>query len=420
MNKLEMLTIINQIKKEDIHLVSKNVVSLAHNKNIFKKYQILYPNLLKNSEIVYIFKYNNDINELLDNMFCYCGNKKIYTTRFSNPYSKYCCQKCCKKSKKYQQNRLKSWHKTWNTHTQEEKDEIHRRQQENRKMTEDSIKRMVEHKREKVNNWTEEFKKQLSDKLSKNSKRIWENRSEEEKIIIGNSISSALNTVCDNGLTVSQNAHIKGSQTYFNKTGYYNPRKNPEVIKIIQDKNKQKRSKTEEITRNTMNIRYNGWYTSTQKHKDLWKDEDFKNSFLQKQHETKKQNGTFNTSYLEDEGYLKLLTKFPDAIHHYSIDPRYPFECDFYIPNLDLFIECHYFWTHGDPKYNCHEPFNKNSSKHQEMLQRWKSKNTKFYDNAIKVWTYYDPLKLKIFQDNNLNYKIFYTEKEFNEWFLSI
>lgn len=419
MNKLEMLTIINEIKKEDIHLDAKNVIALAHNKSIFKKYKILYQNLLKNSEIIYIFKHN-DINNLLDEMFCYCGNKKNYTTSFKIPYTKYCSQKCCKKSKEYQKNRYQSWLETWNLHTQEEKDEIHRRQQENRKMTEDSIKRMVEHRRETINNWTEEFKHKISEKLSNNSKRIWECRTEKEKADIGKLISNALNKVCDNGLTVSENAHIKGSQTYLEKTGYDNPRKNPEVIKVIQNKTRQKRKHSIEITRNTMDKKFGGWYSSTQQHKDMWKDEDFKNIYLQKQHNTKRSNNSFNTSDSEDRGYLKLLTKFPDAIHHYTTDSRYPFECDYYIPNLDLFVECHYFWTHGDPKYNCHEPFDKNSSKHQEMLQRWTDKNTKFYDNAIKVWTYYDPLKLKTFKDNKLNYKIFYTEKEFDEWFDSI
>lgn len=54
------------------------------------------------------------------------------------------------------------------------------------------------------------------------------------------------------------------------------------------------------------------------------------------------------------------------------------------------------------------------------MLQKWTDKNTKFYNKAIKVWTYYDPLKLKTFKDNKLNYKIFYTEKEFDDWINSI
>lgn len=419
MNKDIMFNIIMDIKSEKICLDAKNVIALACNKPIFKKYKLLYPELFKNSEIVYIFKHTN-IKALLDEMFCYCGNKKTFTTCFNHPYNNYCSAKCCKKSNEYQLHRKESWNKTWNNHTQKEKDEIHKKQQKNRVMTADSIKRMVEHKKNTINNWTEDFKRQLSEKLSNNSKRMWQNRTEEEKLNIGKSISNALNTICDNGLTVSEIAHIKGSQTYFEKTGYTNPSKNPDVINIISNKNKLNSKQRLELARSTMNIRYDGWYTSSQQHKNLWKDDDFKNNYLYKQHETKKQNGTFHTSGPEDEGYLKLLIKFPDTIHHYTTDSRYPFECDYYIPSLDLFIECHYFWTHGDPKYNCHEPFDKNSSKHQEMLKRWKNNNTKFYNNAIKVWTYYDPLKLETFKKNNLNYKIFYTEKEFNNWLNNI
>ena len=413
MDKNTIRKIIEDIKKENIILSGKNPIALKSNKIIFEKYNRLYPNIFKNSEIFYIFK-SIDIDNLLDKMFCYCGNKKQYTTRKDLPYGKYCSQNCCKKSKEYQTNRYNSWKITWNNHTDEEKDEIHKRQQQNRKMTEESINKMKKHREETVSNWSDDFKKQVSQKLSKATTNTWNKRTKEERIKLGNKISNKLNSLCDNGLTIIQNAVNKGHKTYEEKTGYDNPFKNPEISSKIGLNNKLNAKQRLEKARDTMNKTYGCWYSSSQKHKDLWKDEKFVKSVTQKIYYKKKQNNSLKTSKPEDEGYLKLLTKFPDAKHHYTIDYRYPFECDYYIPSLDLFIECHYFWTHGK------ESFDKNNQKHLEILNEWKNKNTKFFNIAIKVWTYYDPLKLETFKKNNLNYKIFYTEKEFNDWFEKI
>lgn len=51
-----------------------------------------------------------------------------------------------------------------------------------------------------------------------------------------------------------------------------------------------------------------------------------------------KQNKSFNKSISEDQCYNLLKEIFPDIIRQYR-DVRYPFNCDFYIPSNDLFIE---------------------------------------------------------------------------------
>lgn len=63
-----------------------------------------------------------------------------------------------------------------------------------------------------------------------------------------------------------------------------------------------------------------------------------------------------------------------------------------------MFIELQGTWLHGLHPYNCNliEDINK--------LNKWKSKNTKFYDIAIKVWTISDPKKRETAKKNNLNY----------------
>ena len=82
----------------------------------------------------------------------------------------------------------------------------------------------------------------------------------------------------------------------------------------------------------------------------------------------------------------------------YCKDKRYPFLCDFYLPKYDLFIEIQGIWTHGG------HPFNQYNEDDLRKLNLWKSKNTKYYKNAVNVWTQRDPLKRKTAKDNNLNY----------------
>lgn len=120
------------------------------------------------------------------------------------------------------------------------------------------------------------------------------------------------------------------------------------------------------------------------------------------QQATKRKNHTFNSSKKEDKLYNLLCDKYgsSDIIRQYS-ENRYPFNCDFYIKSIDTFIELQGMWTHGG------HPYNPNSIKDQVKLQQWQSKannGSRFYKNAIKVWTISDPNKRKIAKENHLNY----------------
>ena len=123
---------------------------------------------------------------------------------------------------------------------------------------------------------------------------------------------------------------------------------------------------------------------------------------------TKEKNGTFNISKSEYESYIILKEKYPDILRQYKSE-LYPFLCDFYIPSLDLYIECNYSWTHGGKPY---EGTNEDNIK----LNKWKEKNTKYYDNAINTWTIRDINKRKIAKENNLNYIEFWNIKELKIW----
>lgn len=116
-----------------------------------------------------------------------------------------------------------------------------------------------------------------------------------------------------------------------------------------------------------------------------------------KRNNTKQKNKTFNTSKPEEQSYIILKEKYPDILRNYS-SKLYPFNCDFYIPSLDLYIECNYHWTHGN------KPF---EGTHEDniKLEQWKLKNTKYYNNAINTWTLRDVYKRNIAKENKLNYK---------------
>ena len=133
------------------------------------------------------------------------------------------------------------------------------------------------------------------------------------------------------------------------------------------------------------------------------------NIVKEKQQETKRKNHTFNVSKPENETYRILKEKYSDIKYQYK-SKEYPFICDFYIPNLNLYIECNYHWTHGN------HPYNEYNNDDINITKIWKSKNSKFYNNAIYTWTIRDVNKRNIAKQNNLNYIEFWNINEVKEW----
>ena len=117
----------------------------------------------------------------------------------------------------------------------------------------------------------------------------------------------------------------------------------------------------------------------------------------QKIYQTKKKNNTFNSSLIEKqfEAYLKenninYKTQYKSEL--------YPFRCDFYFPDSDLYLEINAHWTHGG------HPFDSTNKDDLLLLEQWKKKNTKYFDIAINTWTVRDVLKRETAKKNNLNY----------------
>ena len=131
------------------------------------------------------------------------------------------------------------------------------------------------------------------------------------------------------------------------------------------------------------------------------------NKYIQdKIQHTKIKHKTFNTSKPEEELYLYIKEKFPSVIRQYKDKERYPFNCDFYIPELDLFLELNGTWTHGK------HPYDPNSIDDNKIVSKMELKNTKYYKIALKVWTVSDPKKRQYAKVNNLNFKEVWTLQE--------
>lgn len=157
-----------------------------------------------------------------------------------------------------------------------------------------------------------------------------------------------------------------------------------------------------------------GSYTQTSQYKEIRKAK--QKDSTAKQLATKRKNNTFNCSTAEKR-YLKIFQSAfgtENVLAQYK-EKRYPFLCDFYIKSKDLFIELNFIWTHGGKKFTgCTEDLKK--------LTKWqqKARFSKYYQNAIETWTVRDIAKWQKAQENNLNYLVFYTQKDLDIWIAEI
>lgn len=128
-----------------------------------------------------------------------------------------------------------------------------------------------------------------------------------------------------------------------------------------------------------------------------------------------------NISKDEKHIFIKMQEIYGNGIIQQYTSKEYPFNCDFYIPNQDLYIEYNGNWTHGD------EPFDIDNSKHKEIVSMWQDKslnlkntNTKrnYYENAVYVWTDLDVRKREIARKNKLNYLEFFNLQQFKDWYM--
>ena len=96
----------------------------------------------------------------------------------------------------------------------------------------------------------------------------------------------------------------------------------------------------------------------------------------------------------------------------------YPFNCDFYIPSIDTYIE------YNGSQYHHKHPFDENNEDDIKELNRLKeleqeklktNKHTQ-YTFIIYTWTDLDIRKRKIAKENNLNFIEFWSVQELKDW----
>lgn len=179
------------------------------------------------------------------------------------------------------------------------------------------------------------------------------------------------------------------------ETGYKYPLSNPEII--------QKGINTCLSKYGVTN--YGASEQSKKEKREMWKTIEYRQKFR----DTRVRNGSFAKSKDENKVFKLLDKKFNEVIREYISD-KYPFFCDFYIPEFDLYIECNFHWTHG-PHW-----FDKNDKEDVRILNFWKSKRSDYYDVAVNVWSIKDLEKKKIAEQNELNYLVFWNLEEAIFW----
>lgn len=178
----------------------------------------------------------------------------------------------------------------------------------------------------------------------------------------------------------------KANNTNFERYGERN------VAKLKKFQNKAKQTSI-----NKYGVEY---YTQTQDYKEYIKE--ITPQIQEKIYNTKKENGTFNTSSIEELFEQWLIENNIIFKRQYKSN-EYPFACDFYFPNNNLYLEIQGYWSHGK------HPFNPNDPKDIETVNNWRERGTKQYLENIETWTQRDPLKRQWAKDHNLNWKEIFT-----------
>ena len=256
------------------------------------------------------------------------------------------------------------------------------------KPEEEKIKTRKKLSENSFRNKSKEEKELINEKRSKSLKESWNKKSEEEKKIISEKHKNWISSL---SVLEKEEWSIKISES---TTGKKIGVKTWNTGLTKETDNRDKNSAEKQSTTNT-------------KHCEKIKQEnpEYFTQWRKQVSLSMIKNNSYCKSSTDDKLYEELVQTFgeQDIIRQYS-DERYPFDCDFYIKSKDLFIELNAHWTHGG-KF-----FDENDEECICKLNEWKekAKTSKFYKNAIYVWTDLDVRKKNIANKNNLNYEVIY------------
>lgn len=105
--------------------------------------------------------------------------------------------------------------------------------------------------------------------------------------------------------------------------------------------------------------------------------------------------------------FTALIGKFgrDDVFYSYGVHPydeRYPFNCDFYIRSLDLFIELNNHYSHGNHWYDV------NNHDDQLRVSHLLQSSSKKSREAVHVWTEVDVRKREKAKSSGIRYLVFW------------
>lgn len=107
---------------------------------------------------------------------------------------------------------------------------------------------------------------------------------------------------------------------------------------------------------------------------------------------------------IERQTMQYLSEKYSSVMYDSIVDDRYPYHVDFYIKDIDLFLEINAFWTHGPHR------FDPKSDDDLRLAEEWRRKGGRYLE-ALDVWTVRDVRKHECAERNGLNYLAVYTNK---------
>ena len=152
------------------------------------------------------------------------------------------------------------------------------------------------------------------------------------------------------------------------------------------------------------------WYTQSKEHKERLP------IINEKRRKTLKEHGILVYSKAESIIYNLLRKKFKKIICQYYSE-LYPFMCDFYIPEIDTYIEYQGYYTHGNHPFNTNDINDSNElNKLIDLDKNHKTPKKNLYYIKIKVWTECDVKKRNIAKQNKINYIEFYNIDECKKW----
>lgn len=135
---------------------------------------------------------------------------------------------------------------------------------------------------------------------------------------------------------------------------------------------------------------------------------------IENQWETKKRNGYASSNEEFIKG--KLLEKFHNVKFNYK-ETRYPFPCDFYLPDFDIFIEYQGFEGHGGHPFDYNNPDDVTKLLFwAERADRKKLDKRNKYLTYIHTWVERDPMKRECARKYKLKWFEFFTLEEFMAW----